>query len=628
MERNLKKIGLINLCILLLAAAATFVLARFTQSLTGQVASVFVGFGFLVAAVSYFQMRLEDRERLEKMEFDELTRSRSASALFNGNEAEVFQARRAREQFERFMVPAFTIGLFLLQVGGAFLLWRWLQKNPPILLQRPLVAMALFGLFALVLFLLGKYSSGIARIEGQRLLRPGASYLLLAAYLCFAVVAVVAATEAGFLRVDLYVALALCVLLALNALETLISLLLEIYRPRVKGQQVRLLYESRLVGLLSQPEGLITTAAQALDYQFGFKVSETWFYRFLEKALAWLILLQLAALFLSTTLVFIEPGEQALLERFGRPVEGREILAPGAHVKFPWPIDKAIRYRTQQIQSFNIGYVPDPEKEKENTVLWTVPHYKEEFNLLVASRDTESSGQSADMAGSQAVPVSLLSASIPVQYEVRDLRAWAYNYADAGKLLEKLATRELVRYLVGVDLNEIMSTAREKAAETLRQRIQASADDLQLGVQILFVGLQDIHPPVKVADKYEEVVGAQQEREAKILQAEGYRAREIPLAHARAERKLREAEAYRARKVPLAEAQAARFTNQIAAYHASPQIFGLRSYLQTMSRGATGARKYVLNSTNTDDVIMLNLEDKLYRELLEGIAPALLSTNK
>jgi hypothetical protein len=168
MERDLQKIGLINLCLLCVAAVGSFVLARFSQSLSGQMASVFLGFGFLVASVSYFQMRLEDRERLEKLEFDELTKSRNASALFNANEAEAFPARRAREQFERFMVPAFTIILFALEVGGVFLLWRWLQKNPWTELQRPLVAMALFGLFALVLFLLGKYSAGIARLEGQR----------------------------------------------------------------------------------------------------------------------------------------------------------------------------------------------------------------------------------------------------------------------------------------------------------------------------------------------------------------------------------------------------------------------------------------------------------------------------
>jgi regulator of protease activity HflC (stomatin/prohibitin superfamily) len=619
MERNIQKIGLVNLWVLLAGASASFVLARLSASFAGQTASAFIGLGFLIAAVSYFQIRLENRERLEKLEFDELSKSRGGSALFATEEAELFAARRAREQFERFMVPAFTVILFLLQAGGAFLLWRWLEKSASVELTEPLVAMALFGLFALVLFLLGKYSAGIARLEGQRLLRPGASYLLLGAYLCFVVVASVAAVEAGFPRVDLYAARALCVLLALNALETMVNLILEIYRPRVKGQQARLLYESRLVGLLSQPEGLITTAAQALDYQFGFKVSDTWFYRFLEKALAWLILLQLGALLFSTCFIFMEPGQEGLLERFGRPVEGRQILQPGAHLKFPWPIDRVIRYNTQQIQSFNVGFIPDPVKEKESTVLWTVPHYKEEFNLLVASRDSEAA-LATTAPGEQAVPVSLLTVGIPVHYQISNVRRWAYEYSNAGELLEKIATREVVRYLVGVDLNEIMSTARQQMAEVLRQRIQDRANELDLGVKILFLGLQDIHPPVKVAPYYEAVVAAIQEKEARILEAQAYSSNQVPVAAAKAKRKVLEAEAYRARKVPLAEAQKARFTNQMAAYQASPTIFSARSYFQTMARGASEARKYILAATNTQDVLNVNLEDKIYKELMDAAA--------
>ena len=77
-----------------------------------------------------------------------------------------------------------------------------------------------------------------------------------------------------------------------------------------------------LVGLLAQPESLFTTAAQALDYQFGFKVSETWFFRLLQKNLPLLLLAQLAVLLLSTCVVFMDAGEQAVLERFGRPVAG------------------------------------------------------------------------------------------------------------------------------------------------------------------------------------------------------------------------------------------------------------------------------------------------------------------
>src|SRR5438552_3464998 len=271
-------------------------------------------------------MGLAERERVERLEFDELTRSKGSSSLFNVTDAEVFPARRAREQFERFFVAGFTVVLFLLQAAGAYWCWRWLKSPTLTSMNRPTVAMSLFALFALALFLLGKYSAGIARLQKDRLIRPGASYLLLGAYICFIVAASIAAVELGLPRFDLYAARVLGVLLALTAIENLIGLVLEIYRPRTKTLAPRLLYDGRLIGLLSQPEGIFTTAAHALDYQFGFKVSETWVYRFLEKAFAWLLLLQLAALVLSTCFVFIAPGEQGLLERWGRPVANRGVL--------------------------------------------------------------------------------------------------------------------------------------------------------------------------------------------------------------------------------------------------------------------------------------------------------------
>ena len=131
MDRSLQKNGLINLLALLAVGVAGFAAARHANSLAGQVASVYFGLGLLVAAVSWFQMRLAERERLERLEFDELTKGKGGgSSLFESKEAEVFPARRSREQFERYFVPGFTVGLFLLQAGGAILLWRWLAPKP------------------------------------------------------------------------------------------------------------------------------------------------------------------------------------------------------------------------------------------------------------------------------------------------------------------------------------------------------------------------------------------------------------------------------------------------------------------------------------------------------------------
>jgi len=128
MERNLQKNGLINAVLLLGIGVAGFVLARYANSLAGLVSVVFIAVGLLVAAVSWFQMRLEDSERLERLELDELARRHSGSTLFESKDSEVFPAQRSREQFERFFVPIFTTVLCIGQAAAAFLLWRCLVQ--------------------------------------------------------------------------------------------------------------------------------------------------------------------------------------------------------------------------------------------------------------------------------------------------------------------------------------------------------------------------------------------------------------------------------------------------------------------------------------------------------------------
>ena len=112
MEQKTQKNGLINLLALVLVGGAGFAIAKFGNTYAGLVGSVFLGIGALVAAVSWFQMRLEHREQLEKFEFEELTKSASSSALFNASETEVFPAdqeyRIMSTGVKRMEIPGFS----------------------------------------------------------------------------------------------------------------------------------------------------------------------------------------------------------------------------------------------------------------------------------------------------------------------------------------------------------------------------------------------------------------------------------------------------------------------------------------------------------------------------------------
>ena len=615
MQRNTQKNGLVNFLGLLIACLAAAIIGNVAQSATAAVGAVFLGVGFLVAAISYFQMRLEHREHLEQLEFEEIARDRDRSALFDESGADTFIARKAREQFERYFVPAFTALIGIGQGLGVYLLWKWLPQAPlPDLGRAPLV-MVTFSVFALILFMLGKYSARLAGIEKLRLLRPGGAYLLLGSVISVVVVIAFAGGWFQFTRLDFNLARIMVVLLGFSTAENFINLILEIYRPRTKSKSERTLYESRLVGLMGQPAGLVTTAAQALDYQFGFKVSETWFYKFLERALAWLILFQLSMLILSTTFVIINPNELAIVEYFGKPRAGNSVLQPGLHFKLPWPIEKVYRHPAKELQSFNIGYKLNDVANANRVLLWTASHYDEETNFLVASKEQSASEDD------KTVPVNLLTAAVPIQYIVNDFESWTYKHSEPAKLLESISNREVVRYLVSVDIIDIMSTGRLEAAEKLKSRIQAQADNLGLGVEVLFVGLQDIHPPIgdktaPVAGSFEEVIGAQQEMRANILKAEGDAAEMVPRSRGEAAKLLSEAKGASFERILTSEAKAEQFRNLIKAYQAGPDVFKQRKYYGALANSLTNIRKYIIVPEKVSETFQLNLEDNIAYDLL------------
>src|SRR5438105_5883218 len=98
MGRNVQKNGLINLLVLLAVGVSGFAVARYTNTLAGLVCLLFIALGVLVTAASWFQMRLEENERLERLELESLAKGHATSALFEARDAEIFPAQRSREQ--------------------------------------------------------------------------------------------------------------------------------------------------------------------------------------------------------------------------------------------------------------------------------------------------------------------------------------------------------------------------------------------------------------------------------------------------------------------------------------------------------------------------------------------------
>jgi len=615
------------------AGGVALLLARLSGSLAAEAEAWHLLAGVLLWLGALVHQRLKRLAIEEGLTAEAIREGRpgpSGPALFEPEGADLLTARNRLAEFEKYFLPAFSILVILVLAGVAYFLIRPLGAPvpPP---KEPLPNFWGFAGIAFVTFLLGKYTAGLATQAPWRPLRSASSYMMSNA---IGSLLVAVAFVFDFFELPIaerVVAWVVPIALAVVAVEMLLLLVMGAYRPRVAGAEARPAHDSRLLGMLTTSRGILRTTAETLDYQFGFKVSETWFYRFMERAIGPLLLFMAVTLELLTCFVIVRPGEQAIVERFGVPRAGRVALGPGLHLKWPWPIEAAYRYPTARVEELVIGEqlkldVPGYE--------WTRAHALEAFALVTATHAHELPAPKAPLPKDSSAPpgapaqrpipsVGLITGTAYVLYYVEDYHAFLYNHEDPKKTLEALCYRELTRYAANSDFLELLGYRRREAAQHLKAAIQRAADDEQpgepgtpgpraLGVKVVDVALQGLHPPVEVAASFEEVVGAFEEREARIWAAKGHAASVVPAAERDAAKAIAEAQQYAADRQHIAPAAEEQFRNQLAAYRLAPSVFKHRKRLSALKEALLDARKLIKPVwVNVQEVLQLNLEEKM-----------------
>ena len=654
-------VSLVSLILSVIFFGITFFLGRWS----GVFAISAVSWLYLSVALIWFVLSIQFHQRSlaerEKLDMSVLSRDEKASTIFQAKSERAtlfFVAQRRLEIIEKWFLPIFSALIALYQVIIGLFLLNALRSGVESELKQPLLCAIFMMAMAFASFLLSRYATGMSAQMQWKPLRAGGSSMLGAALLSFALAVILALVHLfGFeFLLEIMSAVILALLIILGT-ETALNLVLDIYRPRLKGQYNKSAFDSRLLGVINEPGGILRSAADAIDYQFGFKVSQTWFYKLLEQAIVPLVLFGVVTLYLLSCVVVIAPDEEAIVERFGNPVSDTNdvrLIGPGLTLKWPWPIEIAYKYPTKRILEIGIGYVveDDPQaREEPKPKLWGTKHYKEEYHLLVASE------QSSTASGAGTVPVSLVIAAVPVQYRIKDLYSYIYNHNEPEEVLESICYRELTKFASSAKIEvedesdveqSLLGAGRADAAQTLTDRIQAAADKIGLGVEIVFLGLQGVHPPIEVAADYQKVIGAVQQKQKLILDAQARRnkilstrvgsvdkaedlyelalkyeqvqdvnspeevekyGRQLDEAFEQAKgeifKTLRESRTYAFEKATLAEATGQRFAGQLKAFREAPEIYIREQWLAMHEETLKNIRKYVIVADQNDTQITI-----------------------
>jgi HflK protein len=328
------------------------------------------------------------------------------------------------------------------------------------------------------------------------------------------------------------------------------------------------------------------SAVKSFEDLLGVKLREVWIIRYLRHTIELIIIGTVVLGWLSTCFTSVPAGSRAVRVFFGRYQSVP--LSPGLHLTWPWPIEQLEIVETETIRQISLGF----DKDLSGPVLWNEPHFEGEKNLLVGDGE------------------SLLTINVPIFYRIADPVRYLETTTDAEQALLALADRKLIQVAGSRDSFQIMTEQRAEIARQLRESLQQEVDRLGLGLEIVFVGLKDVHPPVDVAPAYQAVVSAQEEKDRTIDLARASRVRVLPEAQAQANRIRVEQEAAYQQRVATARGATARFSAIVQADRENSTVFRFRLKLDVIEQVLGKADKTILAvPAQTKQELYLDLRD-------------------
>lgn len=574
-------------------------------------AALLFSFSALIYGILYGGVQREEEEKA-------LLAKRMESRALNVEEDVRFTAGRTFANYSRFapfVISVAAVVLVALMLWSNFSTWKLRGGAPVVMTGSPVHTALITAVLMMVAVFTGAFMVGQSRMSGFRWLRPVGAWLLMG-FVTLAGASVSALFfGSNITEVDPVAAKVFFWIFAVLGAEFIVNFVIEFYRPRTVGES-RPVFESQLLSLFTEPGGVLRNIASALDYQFGFKVSGTWIYGFIERSFFPVLILWALLLWGFTAVHEIGPDQVGVRECFGE-VTSEKPLQPGIYLSLPYPFGTVRLFSCTEVKRIVIGETPETAEKRASAsvVLWTNEHgsAKEPFIVAVREPDGKSSGQESSS-------ISFVNMAIPIEFRIREdgVMNFAYDNAAPVATLKKIGEQAVVEFLAGASMEKLMSYGRSEAERELKVRVQRLADANSLGVEIIRVALMDAHPPVEqVAPAYQNVIASVEEKQTEILRAKAYQATVLPEAKARAMEisSLAKGAAYRTRTVAAAES--ARFAAQLTAFSRMKSMFMLNAKMEVLESSGAGIRKFIIPAALAGEVYQMNFETRERLDLVD-----------
>lgn len=285
------------------------------------------------------------------------------------------------------------------------------------------------------------------------------------------------------------------------------------------------------------------------------------------------IFLGLIVLWLLSGIYIVEPDEVGVVTRFGKYLTTTK---PGPHYHLPVPIESVVRPKVTTVRRLEIGF-----RSYGSTRSFT------------QGKSRNVPEESLMLTGDE----NIVDVQFIVQYKIKDPVEYLFNVSNQEKAVQD-AAEAAMREIIGKTRIELaLTTGKLMIQNQTRELIQTILDSYKLGVNVLAVQLQNVHPPNEVVDAFKDVASAREDKSRFINEAEAYRNDVLPKARGEVAVILNRAEAYKETKIRRAEGDASRFKAVYKEYLKAKDVTIKRLYLETMEKifSNPGVRKTILS---------------------------------
>jgi len=472
-----------------------------------------------------------------------------------------------------------AIGIGILLIIAAFNIFGKVSQSGAISVRYPLIAALVVGFMALCSYFLYRFEVSVGKdTDSMALVADGrhAQTDMLASAL---VVIALIVTRFG-LGFDRIAAGIIAFYIFISALHILAQAIRS-YSATAKGHEFSrdVIYEDILFSLVYRTYSRFDkTLWDKLGRLPGFEGPHDAVKRRFVQVLAGLTVLIVVSAFGLSGIYTLQPGERAIVEHFGKPLQKDDPLGPGLHYHWPWPVERVKKADVEGVKRLTIGYKTG---DQQSLILWTNKHYLSEYSIITGE------GPFLDIA-------------MNVHYRINDLYQYLFGNAEPDRAVEKLGYQILRETLGTRPFFSSITSDRDALEDLILKEMQRRADELALGLLIQNVCFRDLHPPTQVASAFEDVISAQEDYETYIEQAHGYRKDLLPRARASAATTLNDAEAYQNALTAQSEGKAQSFLLQQEVYRKAEDITRKRMLLETVEETLSSIPKYIIDPDNGD----------------------------